>query len=53
MNYYDLVTICQGISNKLDSLLNLLNEVLYPILYLIGFYILLKIGFTCLRGYKV
>ena len=54
--YYDfseLVSICNTISSKLDTVIELLQFNLSPILYVITFYVLLKIGFTCLRGYKV
>lgn len=54
--YYDfseLVSICNTISGKLDTVITLLQNNLTPILYIITFALLLKIGFTCLRGYKV
>ena len=53
MSYYDLIRVCNEISSKLDTLTLYLQNTLTPILYLIAFFVLLKVGFTCLRGYKV
>ena len=50
--YYELLTVCENIERKLDSLIILLQNNLTPILYVITFFVFLKIGFTCLRGYK-
>ncbi len=59
-DWSNLVRICNEISGKLDivtSQLTILTDylqgVLTPILHLICFAFFLKIGFTCLRGYKV
>lgn len=51
--YYELISVCQDIETKLDTVITLLQNNLTPILYVITFAVLLKIGFTCLRGYKV
>lgn len=51
--YYELISICESISGKIDTIISLLQQNLTPILYIITFFVLLKIGFTCLRGYKV
>lgn len=53
MNYYELVRICGDISNKFDDLSVYLENTLTPLLYIITFAVFLKIGFSCLRGYKV
>lgn len=52
-SYYELVTVCEAISNKIDTVIILLQNNLTPLLYIITFAVLLKIGFTCMRGYKV
>lgn len=52
-SYYELVNVCERIEEKLDTVISLLQQNLTPILYCIAFAILLKIGFTCLRGYKL
>lgn len=55
MNYsfYELVEICERIEGKLDSVILLLQQNLTPILFVITFFVILKVGLTCLRGYKV
>lgn len=52
-NYYELVAVCERIELGVNTIITLLQQNLTPLLYLITFAILLKIGFTCLRGYKV
>lgn len=52
-SYYELIAVCESIETKLDTVITLLQNNLTPILYVITFAVLLKIGFTCLRGYKV
>lgn len=52
-NYYELIAVCESIETKLDTVITLLQNNLTPILYVITFFVLLKIGLTCLRGYKV
>lgn len=52
-SYYELIAVCESIEDKLDTVITLLQNNLTPILYVITFAVLLKIGFTCLRGYKV
>ncbi len=51
-NYYELVAVCNQIAEKLDFLTLYLQNTLTPILYILAFAFLLKIGFTCLRGYS-
>lgn len=52
-NYYDLIAVCETISGKLDTVISLLQLYIPQILSVLTFAILLKVGFTCLRGYKV
>lgn len=52
-SYYELISVCESIEEKLDTLILLLQQNLTPILYVITFFVLLKVGLTCLRGYKV
>jgi|GEM_PF-5482068 len=51
--YYELIAVCESIATKMDTIITLLQQNLTPILYIITFFVLLKIGFTCMRGYKV
>lgn len=52
-NYYELVAVCETIATKIDTVIYLLETNLTPLLYIISFAVLLKIGFSCLRGYRV
>lgn len=52
-SYYELIAVCETISTKIDTVITLLQNNLTPLLYIITFAVLLKIGFTCMRGYKV
>lgn len=52
-NYYELVQVCETIATKLDNVISILESNLTPLLYIITFAVFLKVGFTCLRGYKV
>lgn len=52
-NYYELVAVCETIATKIDTVISLLETNLTPLLYIITFAVFLKVGFTCLRGYKV
>lgn len=52
-NYYELIQACNAISDKIDTVITLLQSNLAPLLYIVTFAVFLKIGFTCMRGYKV
>lgn len=52
-NYYELVAICETISGQIDTIILFLEQYIPPILYTLTFALVLKIGFSCLRGYKV
>lgn len=49
---YQIVTAINNLIRVVQSLDTYLRSVLTPILFVIIFAIFLKIGFTCLRGYK-
>lgn len=51
--YYELISICETISTKIDTVIILLQNNLTPLLYIVTFAVLLKIGFTCMKGIKV
>lgn len=51
-SYYELIQAVNQLSSKLDQLSAYLHSVLTPLLYVVIFAILLKIGFSCIRGYK-
>lgn len=50
---YQIVTAINNLIRVVQGLETYLHSVLTPLLYLIIFAILLKICFTCMRGYKV
>lgn len=52
-NYYELVQAVNRLITVVQELDSYLRSVLTPILYVLVFAFLLKIGFTCLRGYKL
>lgn len=52
-NYYELISICETISGQLDTVITILQQYIPSILSVLTFALLLKVGFTCLRGYKV
>lgn len=52
-NYYELIKAVQSLENLVNELFIYLRGVLTPILYVLCFVLFLKIGFTCMRGYKV
>ncbi len=52
-NYYDLINAVNRLISVVQGLETYLHSVLTPILYILLFAFLLKVGFTCMRGYKV
>lgn len=52
-NYYDLIKAIQSLEDLVNKMFVYLQSVLTPILYVLCFALFLKIGFTCMRGYKV
>lgn len=51
-NYWDLIQAVNDLGTKIDLLYSYLQSTLTPILYIILFAVLLKVGFHCIRGYK-
>lgn len=52
-NYYELIKVVESVGDKLDVLCTFLQSNLTSLLYAVVLYILLKVGFSCLRGYKL
>lgn len=52
-SYYELINVCETISTQIDTVITILQQYLPPILSVLTFALLLKVGFSCLRGYKV
>lgn len=52
-NYYDLIAICETISGQITTISNLLEHYVPMICGTLLFILFIKVGFTCLRGYKV
>lgn len=51
-DYRLLIQAVQAVEGKIDLLFSYLQSTLTPLLYVLIFYILLKVGLTCVRGYK-
>lgn len=52
-NYYDLISAVNALGVKIDTLISLQAATLKPILFTLIFILLLKVGFSSKRGYRL